>query len=392
MKLRFAVGIVLVALPAGFAERTALPASQVPMVWLQDLPKDAVQVRTAGQFSQAVINAKPGTTIAIAPGVYEAGFSFVGIQGKKDKPIVIRGADPKNAPVFKGGNVGLHLAQTGYVHIQNLVFEGQRDVGLNIDDGGNYTEPARGVRITGVTVRDMTEAGNHDGIKLSGLHDFAVTGSQIVRWGPKGGQGIDMVGCANGTIRGCAFTHNADEEESIGIQAKGGSRNITISGCLFENAGGRAVNVGGSTGFAFFRPPLDRSPKPAPVNFEAQNITVEGCVFTGGLTPVAFVGVDGATFRVNNVKYPKKWALRILQETQEADFVPCRNVRFEDNVIVFRSDRWTEGGVNIGPKTAPKTFTFARNAWQCEDKPEQSRPKLPTPEKNGVYGQADKER
>jgi len=75
-----------------------------------------------------------------------------------------------------------------------------------------------------------------------------------------------------------------------------------------------------------------------------------------------------------------------LQETRSEGFVPCRNGRFTDNLVVFRSDRWFEGGVNIGPFTAPHTFTFARNWWYCEDAPERSKPALPVSEKEGVYG------
>src|SRR5207249_1464864 len=62
------------------------------------------------------------------------------------------------------------------------------------------------------------------------------------------------------------------------------------------------------------------------------------------------------------------------------------NGRFEDNIVVFRSDRWFEGGVNIGPGTAPETFRFARNVWYCDDRPERSKPTLPTPEKDAILG------
>jgi hypothetical protein len=53
---------------------------------------------------------------------------------------------------------------------------------------------------------------------------------------------------------------------------------------------------------------------------------------------------------------------------------------------VFDSARWSEGGVNIGAGTAPETFKFARNWWYCTDRPERSRPRLPTPEIDGTYG------
>mgnify|MGYP006193671343 CR=1 FL=1 len=42
-------------------------------------------------------------------------------------------------------------------------------------------------------------------------------------------------------------------------------------------------------------------------------------------TDVAFVGVDGATFRHNTIYRPTKWVLRILQESQEPRFVRTRD-------------------------------------------------------------------
>jgi hypothetical protein len=90
--------------------------------------------------------------------------------------------------------------------------------------------------------------------------------------------------------------------------------------------------------------------------------------------------------RFNTIYTPDRWAIRILQETRAEGFVPCRNGAFEDNLVVFRIDRWASGGVNIGDGTAAHTFRFARNFWYCIDDPARSTPRLPTPEVGGVYG------
>jgi hypothetical protein len=152
----------------------------------------------------------------------------------------------------------------------------------------------------------------------------------------------------------------------------------------FENAGGRAVNIGGSTGRQFFRPPL----KPGEEHCEAREIRVEGNTFLGGGAAVAFVGVDGAVVRFNTIYHPKRWVVRILQETRAPDFVPSRRGEFTDNLVVFHSRDWGEGGVNIGAGTAPDTFRFVRNWWYCFDEPTRSRPRLPVAEVDGVYGKS----
>ncbi|MCR4412235.1 MAG: hypothetical protein NUV77_07390, partial [Thermoguttaceae bacterium] len=76
--------------------------------------------------------------------------------------------------------------------------------------------------------------------------------------------------------------------------------------------------------------------------------------------------------------------LRILQETTAPGFAPCRNGRFERNLVVFRRADLADY-VNIGPNTRPETFAFRDNLWYCEDRPGSSRPRLPAEETGGVY-------
>ena len=141
----------------------------------------------------------------------------------------------------------------------------------------------------------------------------------------------------------------------------------------------RGVNVGGSTGLKYFRPPDG-------LTCEARDVTVEACEFGDGvIAPIAFVGVDGAVARGNTIVRPTRFVFRILQETTEPGFVPCRNGVIEKNVIVFRRGDVREP-INIGPGTDAKSFRFAVNQWYCEDDPARSKPDLPSAETDGTYG------
>ena len=335
-----------------------------------------LQVDDAASFKDAVARAKPGTRIELAPGEYGNGHLFQNLHGTADAPIVIAAADPEHPPTFTGGGQGLHLSDPAYVELHHLHLSGASGNGLNIDDGGTFDTPAHHVTLRGLIVTDIGPAGNHDGIKLSGLDDFVVEDCLLERWG-EGGSGIDMVGCHRGEITSCVFRHG-DQTGSNSIQAKGGTRDLRVHRNRFERGGSRAVNIGGSTGLQFFRP--------RPEGFEARDILVEHNTFIGSSAPVAFVGVDGATFRFNTIYRPTRWVLRILQETTGPDFVPSRNGIFTDNIIAFRADDLSTT-VNIGPNTAPETFRFARNFWYAIDDPARSSPDLPTPEVDGVTGQ-----
>jgi hypothetical protein len=338
-------------------------------------PAATIPVRDRAALEKAVAGAKPGDRILLAPGEYRGGLYFPGLQGRPNAPIVIAAADRNRPPVIRGGTNNLHLPDAAYVELSDLILAGGTGNGLNIDDAGSFETPAHHITLRRLRVTDVGPRGNRDGIKLSGVDDFQVVDCVLERWGD-GGSGIDMVGCHNGVIEGCTFRHG-DQAGSNGVQAKGGSRAVTIRRCRFERSGSRAVNIGGSTDLEVFRP--------RPQGYEAKDITVEACTFIGSQAAVAFVGVDGATVRFNTIYRPTRWVLRILQETTAPGFVPSRNGVFSNNLIVFRSDELSTT-VNAGPNTAPGTFRFSGNWWYCLDNPGRSRPTLPTPEQNRIIG------
>lgn len=334
-----------------------------------------VDVTDGDGLRRAVAEARPGSTIRLAPGDYAGGVFARDLHGRPGEPIVIRAADPERPPVFRGGSFSFQLSRASHVELRDLVVEGSSDNGINIDDGGDLTSPSHHVVLAGLTVRDIGPGGNHDGIKLSGVADFRVEGCTFDRWG-RGGSGVDMVGCRDGEVVDSTFRHG-DEEGANAVQMKGGTQSVAVRRCRFEHAGERAVNLGGSTGLPFFRP--------RPEGFEARNLVVEDCTFIGSGAAIAFVGVDGAEVRRNVIYRPKRWAFRILQENRGEGFVPSRAGKVEGNLIVYRADEM-RAAVNVGDRTAPESFTFAGNAWYALDAPGRSRPSLPTPEAGGVYG------
>jgi Right handed beta helix region len=358
---------------------TALAAAQGP-------EPAAVVVHNRSELQAAVAAARPGTRIEVVAGDYAGGLSFAGLHGAAGRPIVIAAADPAHPPQFRGGSNGMHFIDARHVELRDLRFADATGNGLNLDDGGVPDPTPRAIALRRLVVADIGPRGNHDGIKLSGLTGVLVEDCTIERWGIGSGCGIDMVGCHDVVLQRNTLRHAADAAATggSGVQCKGGSRGIVIRDNRFEHAGARGVNLGGSTGLVWFRPPLANWP--GPERYEAAELLVEGNLFVGSAAPIAFVGVDGATVRHNTIVEPGRWALRILQETRTEGFVPCRRGSFTDNLVVFRAANWHGGGVNVGDGTAPETFTFARNWWWCADRPTQSEPRLPVREVDGIYG------
>jgi hypothetical protein len=338
----------------------------------------ARRVSSRDELARALSEAKPGTTILVAPGKYRGGFSAGKLTGTKDAPIVVAGADPKDPPVIEGGGSGLHLSSPAYLELRDMIVEKANGNGINIDDGGSSETPAHDVVLKNVVIRDVGPGGNRDGLKLSGVNDFRVEGCHIERWGSSG-SAIDMVGCQRGIVRGCTFKEGADQAN--GVQAKGGSNQIVVARCRFENAGGRAINIGGSTGLDYFRPKV--------ADFEAKDITVQDCEIIGGMSAIAFVGCDGALVEHNTIYCPTRWALRILQENTDPRFVPSRKGAFRKNLVVFRASDIRQM-VNSGPGTAPETFEFGGNQWHALDTKADTQRllRLPAKETGGIYDRA----
>ena len=334
-----------------------------------------VRVSNAAGLSQALRAARAGTEILIAPGTYSGSFAARNLHGTAQQPVVVAAADPRHPPVLRGRAGCMHLSDVSHLVLRGLVLEGARVNGLNIDDGGSYATPSHHIILEGLTVRDVGPRGNKDGIKLSGVDDFLVRGCTVERWGSSG-SGIDMVGCHRGLITRCLFRHRKGQGGNA-VQAKGGSADVVVYACRFQDAGQRAINLGGSTGLAYFRP---KNP-----GYEAKRIVAIGNTFVGSLAPIGYVSSEECEASFNTIYRPAKWVFRILQESTGPAFVPCRNGVFRGNLVVWR--RGDVGVfVNIGPNTAPKTFRIEGNWWFCLDAPSRSRPRLPVPEKGAVVG------
>lgn len=305
---------------------------------------------------EAARRATPGTRIVMAAGTYGGSTYLEGLRGEATRPIAIV-AD--GDVVLDAGGAGevLHVTDPRYLVIEGLTIQNASVNGLNIDDGGSPETPAEHVVLRGLTVRDVGTGGNNDCIKLSGLDRFFVLGSDISAC--NAGDAIDMVGCHEGVISG----NDIHDALGGGIQAKGGSADTVIHGNRFRDVRGRSVNAGGSTGLEFFRP-ID-----AP--YEAARLRVVANVFVrsgeSSGAPIAYVGCDACVFANNTIVEPLTWVARILQETTDARFVPCRDGVFANNLVVLNAGV-VRAIVNVGGNTAPETFTFANDLWWALDR------------------------
>lgn len=320
----------------------------------------------------AIQDVMPGDTIIVHEGTYPGGIYIENLQGATLQWISLFAADGETV-IFEGGTNAWQFTDAAYLHIRGFIFQHQTGNGVNFDDGGTYDSPAHHIVFEDCIFRDMTASGNNDLLKLSGVDSFEIRKCMFIN-GASGGSGIDMVGCHSGLISQCHFENLG----SNSVQAKGGTSNIRIERNFFKNGGFRALNLGGSTGLQFFRP-IDAA-------YEATELKVYSNIFIGSEAPIAFVGSINCEVINNTIYLPDKWVMRILQETvDETRFPPCGYNTFRNNIIYINNDVTVE--VNIGPNTAPGTFTFSHNLWFHSQDNSWSGPVLPVEDVMNIVGQ-----
>ncbi len=336
-------------------------------------------------IEHAAALANPGTAIRLTPGTHLTD-QFVGdLAGDAISPVWI-GGEPGRLPrpVIAGGAEALHLARAKWLVVHDLEIHSSTANGINADDGGETANPlaSHTVVFRRLAIHDIGSGGNNDCLKLSGIYDFWVLDSAIARCGGgSSGSGIDCVGCHDGLVARNRF----EQMSGNAVQAKGGSADLEMRWNTLVSPGARGFNLGGSTGFPYFRPPLATT---AP-NAEARSLRAIGNLIVGGDTPFAFVGCVDCVVAHNTVVNPATWLMRILQETTSGGgftFEPAANGQVVNNLFYFE-DGDISTHVNIGPNTAPATFDFAHNLWFAWDAPGASTPTLPSAEVGGIYGE-----
>lgn len=389
--------IRVLGLMAILSQSWALEPGQVETFEIGKVPSVLIHVSTSGSdtsgdgsaanpyltIARGVQDAIPGTAVRIQPGVYPVKVNISNLSGTDQEPIWIGGVPGQAKPVIENATEGMHLTRVRYLIIHDLEVRNTVHNGINCDDGGDYNNPdaTRHMVFRDLYIHDVGGTGNQDGLKLSGVDDFFVLDSEFARCGGgSSGSGVDQVGCHRGVIAGNYF----HELSGNAVQCKGGSEDIEIRANRMVDFGARSVNMGGSTGFQYFRPPLSANEP----NFEARNIRMVANVVERGVASLAFVGCVDCVALNNTIINPERWLIRILQETNsttEYEFLPCSNNNVISNLFYFDRDEISTF-VNIGPDTQANTFGFSNNLWYAHNSPAQSQPILPVTETGPVVG------
>ncbi len=394
MRAAGALSLLLATACAGQAPPTPAPSCRAPLTFADGkTPATIRHVATTGDdargdgsatlpyrsIARAARSLAPGTAIQVHAGSYAGGIALANLHGTADAPIWIVGAPGEERPIVQGGTQGIYLQRPRYVVLRHLEIAGTADNGINVDDGDEMAneDAARFIVFDDLDIHETGRrpSGVPDCLKLAGVNDFVIMNSRFADCGTAehGAVGVNGVGAHRGHVFGNRFLDTGYG----GVQFKGASADVEIVGNEFQNAGWRGVNMGGSTGGPFFRPPVSASA----TNYEAARLHVVGNSFAGGETAAAFTGCVECAFTGNRVTNPSRWALRILQETTSiggASFAPASRGTIADNLFYFRRADLNAGeDINVGANTDTASFALSGNAWVAHDDPAASAPRLP---------------
>lgn len=337
---------------------------------------DPVEVGSTEALKAALMRARPGQRIVLAGGVYKGGLWVGEVRGKPGAMIEVAAKNPADPPIFRGGRMGFEMADCAYVRLRGLVTEQAELNNLQFWRSDHIV-------IQDCVSRSIKGKGNCDGIKLTAVTDFLVYNCTVTKWGAEG-SGIDMVGCGRGLIAKSKFSYpKLTGQTANAVQPKCGAHDIGVYRCRFDDASLRAVQFGGGIGEGRVNR-YDYTGKLKETGYSGIDQVAMGNVIVSGGAGVTYASVARCAFEYNTIVNPTRYVLRILFE---GGAEPTAEGSFARNLIVHGK---LISVANVGPRTKPKSFTFAENYWFNRLAPGKSIPKLPAEEKSPAGGKDPK--
>ncbi|MCI0364718.1 MAG: right-handed parallel beta-helix repeat-containing protein [Phycisphaerales bacterium] len=328
-------------------------------------------VNESQNWEQLASKVRAGDEIILMPGRHRKA-SFESLMGTAQKPIIIRGADPRKPTdiVAERDREAIRIKNCSHVVIRDVNIVGGTICGVTItgapvnpkavDENGNPETMGSSITIRNVSISRVGPKGQRHGLIITGMSNVQIEDCRIEGWG---GSGMELISCRDATILRCQFTGLIDhEQKNGGIRVRAGSDRIQIEGCRFINSGERAISIGGVSELSAFQPPLAANAPPGRAT-EAAHVRVEQCVIYGSESAIVFINADDSLARNNTIISPTRSVMALFNEhPNDPRFSPgLRNI-FGLNISV-----WEPGTLKFLAETGPGAdttkFVMEQNVW-----------------------------
>lgn len=365
--------VVLNAGGLNFAVETANTA--IPVTYIDVADNAELNTALSGTLG-------PGYTIRIAPGTYTGYHEMVSKSGSELAPITVTALDPVNPPVFSASSsASIKTYDCSYVVFDHLVIENPADIGIHISatdaPGFDTLSTSNHITLSNLVITNTGNGdwGNHDSIKMAGTDYFLIDNVELRVWGKGGGSAIDVIGSQHGVIQNslCQFTA-VSAGTSVGINCKGGSKDIKIRYSKFDCAGTECLQVGQDTGIVYLRDAPGTMLLDGVYDYEAKDIEIYGNVLIGSEALIMYMKSHDSSIHHNTLIAPfpttgglSRSIIKITSASNDG-LVRAHTGTFENNLIVYFYGglmTWSQPFCRNSADGAPElsTFTYANNAW-----------------------------
>ncbi|MHC5114152.1 MAG: right-handed parallel beta-helix repeat-containing protein [Planctomycetota bacterium] len=308
---------------------------------------------------------KPGDEIILMPGQHVPA-TLDAPHGTAEKPIVIRGLDPKRPPTIVANRYGIRLRDPRHVRIENVIVTGATIHGISLEGVARKSESADtgsgSVTISNVVIDNTGPEGLRHAINARRITTLRVDRCRISGWA---GSGLEIVGCEDVEVRSCRFTGKEDFEQVSGIRVRGGTDRVQIDRCRFVSTGKEAVCIGGRTKLDEFRLPVPEDAEPGSLR-EASRVWVTRCVTEGGACAFSFVQCERSSVRQCTIFAPQQAVVSLRHEQSDPRFGASVGCSFGSNLITWRADE-LETLTHVGTGADASSLILADNLWWTSD-------------------------
>ena len=307
---------------------------------------------------------RPGDEIILMPGVHRpANLDLV--HGTPQRPITIRGLDPRRPSRIDADRYGIRLVRPAYVRLENIEIIGASIHGLVVDGSAKPldesrldADPSRGITIQNVTIKRTGPRGTRHAMVIRHVNDVQIESGTIESWA---GSGIEVIGCRNVDIREMTLRGSEDADQRSGIRVRAGSAQVTIERCLIENAGHQAICVGGKSSESEWQTPLGADTDAASV-FEASSVYISDCTLIGGLCSVALCHAEHVNVQQSTLIRPRDAVISIRRPQNDPRFGALETSSFGNCLIA-----WEDGDVvrllHLGRGATADQLFLESNLW-----------------------------
>ncbi|MCP3903295.1 MAG: right-handed parallel beta-helix repeat-containing protein [Planctomycetes bacterium] len=304
---------------------------------------------------------KPGDEVILMPGRHQP-VTLDAAHGSSERPIVIRGLDPKRPPVIVADRYGIRMRDPRHVRIENVIVSGATIHGISLE--GSATDPDANdlgsgpVNLTNVLIDDTGPKGLRHAINARLITKLRVETCRITGWA---GSGLEIVGCEDVEVRGCRFVGKEEFEQVSGIRVRGGSDRVKIDRCRFTATGKEAVCIGGRSKLEEFRIPITDDTEPGSLH-EASRVWVTRCITEGGACAFSFVQCERSSVRQCTILGPKQAVVSLRHEQSDPRFGSATGCSFGSNLITWTADEMASL-THLGTGADRTALTLADNLW-----------------------------